>query len=130
MFVGVVCGFLSVQSFAQTKPKPGIPSVKRPLGMWVPIGPEAISSKYRPQLYANGRATVVAINPLNDNDVWLGTAGGGVWRSENISDPNYQWTSMTDSAPSFAVGAILLESCSAVRCNTVWVGTGENAIRR
>ncbi|OEU65972.1 MAG: hypothetical protein BBJ57_12665 [Desulfobacterales bacterium PC51MH44] len=99
------------------------------MGTWVPIGPEEIIES----IYASpnsGRATVIAVNPHNSDDVWLGTATGGVWRSTNITSPAYQWMSVTEAAASLSIGAILLEDCSAQRCNTVWIGTGENNIRR
>src|SRR5262249_50620862 len=46
---------------------------------WFPIGP-APSCCFFPG-GEDGRATVVAMNPYNQFDVWLGTAGGGVWHS-------------------------------------------------
>lgn len=99
------------------------------MGTWVPIGPEEITESY----YAppnSGRATVIAVNPHNSDDVWLGTATGGVWHSTNITSSAYQWMSVTDAASSLSIGAILLEDCSVQRCNAVWIGTGENNIRR
>jgi hypothetical protein len=106
------------------------PSIKhKSMGSWVPIGPEEIGASY----YSgpnSGRATVIVVNPKNSNDVWLGTATGGVWHSKNITAPDYEWLPLTDAAPSLSIGSILLEDCSVERCNTVWVGTGENNIRR
>jgi hypothetical protein len=99
------------------------------MGTWVPIGPEEITES----VYASpnsGRATVLAVNPHNSDDVWLGAATGGAWRSTNITSSAYQWMSVTETASSLSIGAILLEDCSAPRCNTVWIGTGENNIRR
>ncbi len=100
-----------------------------PLGEWVSIGPDGIvGSIYDPP--DSGRATVIAVNPLNKSDVWLGTATGGVWHSSNINDIDYQWENMTDLAPWLSIGSLLLENCNNERCNTVWIGTGENNIRR
>ena len=99
------------------------------LNTWVPIGPEVIVES----IYAgpnSGRGTVLAVNPFNVDDVWMGTATGGVWHSSNISEVDYLWESMTHLASSMSIGAILLEDCTAERCNTVWIGTGENNIRR
>jgi hypothetical protein len=53
---------------------------------WFPIGPADVSNG---QIYGcgcvsiSGRATAIAVNPKNPNDVWLGTASGGVWHSTN-----------------------------------------------
>lgn len=115
--------------------------VSTPMGNWVPIGPEEIIQQVDEYEYSySGRATVIAVNPKNPEDVWLGTATGGVWHSSNIpfqdylSQDNqsleYQWTPKTDNASSLSIGSILLEDCSDERCDTVWVGTGENNIRR
>lgn len=95
------------------------------------IGPEEIIESIDTYAGPNsGRATVIAVNPMNSNDVWLGTATGGVWHSTNITAPNYEWSPVTDAAPSLSIGSILLEDCTVERCNTVWVGTGEKSIRR
>src|SRR5205823_4481738 len=77
-----------------------------------------------------GRVSVVVANP-NDplGDVWVGAAGGGVWNGDLFPGGPY-WFPMTDDAAALSVGAIALDSCSTQRCNTIWVGTGENAIRR
>ena len=103
--------------------------VIRPFGSWVSLGPkEIIQSIYDGP--NSGRATVIAVNPFNQDDVWLGTATGGVWHSTNINDPLYEWTLQSATASSQSIGALLLEDCSAQRCDTVWVGTGENNLRR
>lgn len=93
-------------------------------GQWTSIGPDLIGS------YDNGRATVIAVNPNNWEDVWLGTATGGLWHTSNMQAPDYQWEVLTDAAPSLSIGSILLENCDATRCDTIFVGTGENNIRR
>jgi hypothetical protein len=118
-------------------------------GSWFPIGPAPLDSTVTnlggshlvPNLSAAGRATVIAVNPKNAADAWLGTAGGGVWHSSDLgffdvdakgvrvaSDP--AWRPMTDDMPSTAIGAVALTNCSVTRCDDVWIGTGENSIRR
>jgi hypothetical protein len=97
---------------------------------WFPIGPADLSNG---QTYGNGRvnvsgrATVIAANPSNPNDVWLGTATGGVWHSSN---GGVNWLPMSDNEASLSIGAIALDGCSANGCATIYVGTGENSIRR
>jgi hypothetical protein len=75
----------------------------------------------------SGRATVIAVNPSNPDDVWLGTANGGVWHS---TTGGAQWAAMSDNEESLAIGAIALAGCKATGCSTIYAGTGENAIRR
>ncbi|MFQ5566882.1 MAG: hypothetical protein ACE5EU_11030 [Paracoccaceae bacterium] len=67
---------------------------------------------------------------MNENDVWLGTASGGLWHSSDINSFTYTWNSSPPELDAEPIGAILLEDCTAQRCDTVWVGTGENNIRR
>jgi photosystem II stability/assembly factor-like uncharacterized protein len=97
---------------------------------WFPIGPADISNGQtygNLRINASGRATVIAVNPSNSNDVWLGTANGGIWHSTNGGT---NWLPITDDQASLAVGAIALDGCNADACATVYVGTGENSIRR
>lgn len=98
---------------------------------WSPLGPTLISNgqAWPGRIPVTGRINVVAPNPKNRlGDVWIGSATGGVWRGS--VEPQNFWEPMTDDQASLAVGAIRLDSCTAVRCQTVWVGTGENGIRR
>ena len=97
---------------------------------WFPIGPAdyADGQTYGDsRVHASGRASVIAVNPANPNDVWLGTAGGGVWHSTN---GGVNWLPMSDNEASLAIGAIALDGCNANGCAVIYVGTGENGIRR
>ncbi len=53
--------------------------------------------------------------------IYLGTAGGGVWKSTN---DGANWTALTDNQPSLATGALALDPADATD-NTLYVGTGE-----
>lgn len=117
---------------ALSAPMPGEAQSLSPLTpRWSPLGPDLIlfgQSSGGP-ITATGRANAVAPNPLNPfGDVWVGTATGGVWRGSVA--PSIGWTPMTDQTEALAVGDIELDSCTPQRCATVWVGTGENGIRR
>ena len=97
---------------------------------WFPIGPADISNGQTyggGRVNVSGRATAIAVNPMNPNDVWLGTATGGVWHSTNAG---VNWLPMSDNEASLAIGALALDSCTVQGCNVVYAGTGENAIRR
>lgn len=125
---------------------------------WVPLGPAPIvhgaTISYEPTLSPpmSGRATVLAVNPQNRYNVWLGTAGGGLWVTNNANvggltngtvkpdpsvgnfDRNWQpvWFPMNDGFTSLSIGAIELDpsGCSANGCFLAYVGTGENSLRR
>ncbi len=93
---------------------------------WYAIGP-APSCCFFPG-GETGRATAIAVNPLNADDVWIGTAGGGVWHS---ADGGGTWVSMSEDQTTLAIGSIALAGCTANNgCSRVYAGTGENAIRR
>src|ERR1035438_3984055 len=51
---------------------------------WTPIGPNPIQEGGNPD---NGMVTAIAINPNNKNVIYIGTAGGGVWRSRGGGPP-------------------------------------------
>lgn len=98
---------------------------------WIPLGPDLINDgqAWPGRTPVTGRINVVAPNPENPlGDVWIGSAGGGVWHG-SVHPDNY-WFPMTDDQESLAVGSIALDNCTKARCATVWVGTGEDSIRR
>ena len=67
-----------------------------------------------------GRVDALAVDPNTSQTVFAGTAGGGVWRSDN---QGATWTPLSDNATSLAVGALALDPNDP---NTLFVGTGDN----
>src|SRR3989442_8820004 len=93
---------------------------------WFPIGPAPGHFGSFPG-GISGRATAVAANPANVNDIWLGTSQGGVWHS---TDGGSTWAPKSDDQPSLAIGSLALAGCGVNGCTSIYAGTGENAIRR
>ncbi len=93
---------------------------------WFPIGPAPIDGSPFPG-GVSGRASAIAVNPENPDEIWLGTAAGGVWHSR---DGGANWKPRSDREDSLAIGAIALDGCTAAGCSAIYAGTGENAIRR
>jgi len=91
-------------------------------GAWIPIGPTSIAngqSLSAGNTAVSGRVTAVVVDPTNPNNVYLGTAQGGVWRSLNAGAT---WETIFDNADSLAIGALALAPSDPTK---LYVGTGE-----
>ena len=58
--------------------------------VWTPIGPSPVAEGTTND---NGLVSSIAINPNNPNIIYMGTVGGGVWRS---NDGGNTWTPLFD----------------------------------
>src|SRR5579871_6431646 len=76
---------------------------------WRPIGPAV----------AGGRVASVAGTPQDDQLYYLGTAGGGVWKSVN---GGATWEPVFEKESVSAVGAVAIDPTDE---RVVWAGTGE-----
>ncbi len=85
--------------------RPAVPSAVN----WVAVGPSNIG----------GRCTSLAIHPANPDIVYIGAAGGGVWRSDDVGQT---WTSQWHDQPVLNVGSLAIDPKSP---DTVYCGTGE-----
>jgi hypothetical protein len=100
---------------------------------WQPIGPNQVASI----AYGNvtGRVTAIAIDPADasGNTVYLGTTGGGVWKSTNAAGPaaNVTFMPLSDTLPVFSAnaGTSAIPSLSigaiSVQSGVVLAGTGD-----
>lgn len=129
------------------------PEAVLPAPSWFPVGPAPLDEG---QVYGNlmsgmtalpvtGRASAIAVNPFKPGEVFLGTASGGLFHTNNANavDPIWIPAGQTDEFKSLAIGAVAVRGCSATEaefctdtgaetcgCNEIWVGTGENSRRR
>jgi hypothetical protein len=62
-------------------------------GSWVNRGP----------LNVGGRGTALAVDPVNPDRIWLGTAAAGVWETE---DGGSSWSPRFDAQPTLSIGAL------------------------
>src|SRR5437773_242642 len=117
----------AIASFAQVRAM----SVGRPAaGAWQLIGPSKadvpdILTFSGAQYFTSGRVTALAIDPSCSNRrcrVWVGAAGGGVWRTDNaLSGNGASWTFVSDSFGTNAIGTLTYDAPN----NTLYAGTGE-----
>jgi hypothetical protein len=100
---------------------------------WQPVGPNQVASIS----YGNvtGRITAIAIDPADasGNTVYIGTTGGGVWKSTNAAGPaaSVTFAPLTDTLPVFNAnaGASAIPSLSigaiSAQSGVVLAGTGD-----
>jgi photosystem II stability/assembly factor-like uncharacterized protein len=87
---------------------------------WTPIGPRGLNSTW-PPLWGemSGRVRGVAVHPADPNIMYIGAAGGGIWKTTNGGS---SWTSLSDDFPNITFGAIAIDPTNP---NVVYAGTGE-----
>ena len=84
---------------------------------WTLIGPRPTDSGS--SYVTAGRVNAIAIDPRDNNVVYMGAAEGGVWKT---ADGGMTWKPITDNQPTLANGAIVLDPTNP---DIVYVGTGE-----
>jgi hypothetical protein len=106
-------------------------SIGRPsVGSWQSIGPSKadvpdILTFSGTEYFASGRVTALAIDPSCNKSrctVWVGAAGGGVWRTDNgLSGSGANWTFISDTFGTNAIGTLTYDTAN----HTLYAGTGE-----
>jgi len=82
---------------------------KNSTGNWQLVGPKN----------TGGRITSVAISPTNENEILIGAASGGVFKT---TDKGQTWMPVFDNNPRISIGAISYAPSNSQR---IYVGTGE-----
>jgi hypothetical protein len=98
---------------------------------WQAVGPAQVASQSFDDV--TGRLTSVAIDPADatGNTVYVGTTGGGVWKSVNAAGPagSVTFAPLTDVLPVFSEGTAAIPSLSigavSVSGGVVLAGTGD-----
>ena len=67
----------------------------------------------------SGRVTAIASDPRNKDILYIGTASGGLWKTENAGTT---FTPVFDDQPVASIGAIAVDP---LRPDVIWAGTGE-----
>jgi len=105
---------------------------KNSTSSWFSLGPTdavypAVLNRHGSRYVTSGRITALAIKPgcgKQSCTVWVGAAGGGVWRSDKALSANPGWANVSDGP--FASGAIGSLTYDAAH-GTLYAGTGELA---
>ena len=98
-------------------------------GAWTLIGPSGgidpdILTFTGRQYVTSGRITALAMTPTcttNDCKLWVGAAGGGVWRTNKALAANPNWAFISGSFATNAIGTLTLDPAT----HTIYAGTGE-----
>jgi hypothetical protein len=98
--------------------------------VWKPIGPSPIvedgcCTTPKITFAANGRVNSIAVDPTNSNILYLGSAGGGVWKSVDRGD---HWKPMTDQEVSLGIGSSHALAVDPNHPNTIYAGTSSFAL--
>ncbi len=98
-------------------------------GAWTLIGPSGgidpdILTFTGRQYVTSGRITALAMTPTcttNDCKLWVGAAGGGVWRTNKALASAPTWTFVSGSFATNAIGTLTIDPAT----HTLYAGTGE-----
>src|SRR5437870_1269536 len=98
-------------------------------GIWTLIGPSTanfpdILTFSGRDYTTSGRITVLAIAPSCTNGnctLWVGAAGGGVWRTNNALANPPNWTFVSGSFATNSIGTLTYDAATG----TLYAGTGE-----
>jgi hypothetical protein len=85
--------------------------------VWAPIGPSPIAQSGRQD---NGLVSAIAVNPNDGDVIYLGTAGGGVWRT---TDSGARWTPIFDRQLSLGIGGPGAIAIDPNDTSIIYVGT-------
>ncbi len=77
---------------------------------WVPVGPGNIG----------GRIRAIAIDPVNANHIWIGSASGGIWSTTNGGT---SWVPADDFMANLAISTLVVNPTNP---NELYAGTGES----
>ena len=86
-------------------------------GNWSSLGPDDSGGGYS----GSGRLNCIAFHPTDNNTYWVGSPGGGLWRTTNNGST---WTVLTDDNDVLGVSDIAISSNYATD-NTIYIATGD-----
>ena len=96
---------------------------------WIPQGPGLTQDgdlNIAPMHPTAGCVTAIAPHPTNQNVIYIGTANGGVWRTDNALDANVRWKPLTDDQLSLSIGGLAIDPTDATG-NTLVAGIGRRS---
>lgn len=86
---------------------------------WVSVNPAGMFYEVTGANYISGRTNAIAFNPGNPATIYIGAAGGGIWKTV---DGGAHWVPLTDNLSTLTCGAVAVDPNDT---NVVYFGTGE-----
>jgi photosystem II stability/assembly factor-like uncharacterized protein len=90
--------------------------------VWAPAGPSPIVEGTAQD---NGLVSSIAIHPYNPNIIYIGTAGGGVWRSR---DGGVSWIPLFDRQLALGIGEPAALAIDPNNTDVIYAGTSQRII--
>ena len=90
---------------------------------WSELGPLAMKN-HSTGTYGIGRITAIYVEPVNQQIIYIGSPGGGLWKSINGGD---SWTPLGDQFENMKIWAI---ECDPSNVNTVYYGDALGQLRK
>ena len=87
--------------------------------VWEAMGPFTMTMLSWAMGPVAGRVVSLAVDPADENVLFIGTASGGLWKTV---DGGTNWESIFEDVGTMSVGAVALEPGNS---DVVWAGTGE-----
>ncbi len=86
-----------------------------PTASWTSLGPQSTLNG----IPGVGRIDCIKFDPTNANTMWVGAAGGGLWKSTNQGN---NWTDMNTNLPNLSIADIAINPGGT---NTMYIATGD-----
>lgn len=86
---------------------------------WSSMGPDGMTMLNWTMSPVSGRVAALAVNPANEQTLYLGAASGGVWKSSNGGS---SWSALAPALGTTSIGSLWVEPGDP---NKLWIGTGE-----
>lgn len=89
-------------------------------GNWTAMGPTTVPTNGLPYPSAGiGRINCIRFDPQNNNNIWVGSPGGGLWKTTNGGTT---WTSNTDNFATLGVSDIAIHPTNS---SIMYLATGD-----
>ncbi|MBF5041989.1 hypothetical protein FGE12_06255 [Aggregicoccus sp. 17bor-14] len=92
---------------------------------WVNLGPTNASFEYNGSLYSevdSGRVNAILVSPADTRIAYLGTSGGGVWKTFEMGNAKPTWYPVAETLGNLAIGALDLDPQAP---DTLYAGLGD-----